>query len=63
MRTSTVRTQALPVLAEVFKETDYLGATLILISEGTGLGKGSLYNFFPGGKGEMLAAVLTGIDF
>jgi AcrR family transcriptional regulator len=28
----------------------------------TGLGKGSLYNFFPGGKEEMAAAVLADVD-
>lgn len=33
-----------------------------MISQATGLGKGSLYNFFPGGKEEMMAAVLADID-
>lgn len=33
-----------------------------IISKATGLGKGSLYNFFPGGKEEMMAAVLSDID-
>jgi AcrR family transcriptional regulator len=32
-----------------------------LIGKATGLGKGSLYNFFPGGKEEMVRAVLTEI--
>ena len=33
-----------------------------ILSKATGLGKGSLYNFFPGGKEEMMEAVLAEID-
>ncbi len=51
-----------PLLAEVFRKHGYEGASLALISEATGLGKGSLYNFFPGGKEEMAAAVLADVD-
>ncbi len=46
----------------MFRKHGYEGASLSLISKATGLGKGSLYNFFPGGKDEMLAAVLGQID-
>jgi len=56
------RSDALPMLAEVFREHGYEGASLSLISEATGLGKGSLYHFFPGGKEEMADAVLSEID-
>lgn len=56
------RSDALPVLAEVFREHGYEGASLSLISKATGLGKGSLYHFFPGGKEEMAEAVLSEID-
>ncbi len=56
------RADALPALAEVFREHGYEGASLSLISKTTGLGKGSLYHFFPGGKEEMAAAVLAEID-
>lgn len=56
------RADSLPALAEVFREHGYEGASLSLISKATGLGKGSLYNFFPGGKAEMAAAVLADID-
>lgn len=49
-------------LAEVFRAHGYEGTTLALISEATGLGKGSLYNFFPGGKEQMATEVLTSID-
>ncbi len=56
------RSDALPALANVFREHGYEGASLSLISKATGLGKGSLYHFFPGGKEEMAEAVLVGID-
>lgn len=59
MRALTHRADALPALAEVFREYGFEGASLSLISERTGLGKGSLYNFFPGGKEEMMTAVLA----
>ncbi|SFJ76368.1 TetR/AcrR family transcriptional regulator [Caulobacter sp. UNC279MFTsu5.1] len=51
-----------PLLAEAFRECGFEGASLSVISQRTGLGKGSLYNFFPGGKEEMGAAVLAAID-
>ena len=56
------RADVLPVLGEVFREHGFEGASLSLIGERTGLGKGSLYHFFPGGKEEMAAAVLAEID-
>lgn len=52
----------LTALAEVFRGHGYEGATLARISEATGLGKGSLYNFFPGGKEQMADEVLASID-
>ncbi len=61
-RTASERADALPMLAEVFREYGFEGASLSVISERTGLGKGSLYHFFPGGKDEMAAAVLEQID-
>jgi AcrR family transcriptional regulator len=56
------RAELLSLLAEVFRAHGYEGATLSLISEATGLGKGSLYHFFPGGKQQMAAEVLDEID-
>jgi AcrR family transcriptional regulator len=56
------RAETLPALAELFREHGYEGASLSLITQVTGLGKGSLYHFFPGGKEEMAAAVLAEID-
>lgn len=41
-----------------FREFGYEGATLDRISKATGLGKASLYHYFPRGKEEMAAAVL-----
>src|SRR5260370_4328744 len=56
------RAELLPLLAEVFRSHGYEGATLALIGEATGLGKGSLYHFFPGGKAQMAAELLAEID-
>ncbi|KUM23462.1 TetR family transcriptional regulator [Mesorhizobium loti] len=56
------RDQLLGIVAEVFREHGYEGASLALIGEATGLGKGSLYHFFPGGKEEMARAVIAHID-
>lgn len=61
-RTVAEKADSLPLLAEVFREHGYEGASLSLISQATGLGKGSLYHFFPGGKEEMMASVLASID-
>jgi AcrR family transcriptional regulator len=61
-RTIAERADALPALGEVFREHGFEGASLALIGKRTGLGKGSLYHFFPGGKEEMAGAVLAEID-
>jgi TetR/AcrR family transcriptional repressor of lmrAB and yxaGH operons len=61
-RILTNRADAVPALAEVFREHGFEGASLSMLSKATGLGKGSLYNFFPGGKEEMMDAVLADID-
>lgn len=56
------RSDVIPALAEVFREHGFEGASISMITEKTGLGKGSLYHFFPCGKEEMAAAVLRDID-
>jgi AcrR family transcriptional regulator len=61
-KTVAERADVVPLLAEVFREYGFDGASLAVIGERTGLGKGSLYHFFPGGKEEMAAAVLKEID-
>jgi AcrR family transcriptional regulator len=55
------RAQIVPLIGEVFREHGFEGASLAAIGAATGLGKGSLYHFFPGGKEEMANAVLDEI--
>jgi AcrR family transcriptional regulator len=62
VRTINQRQDVVPLLAEIFRDLGYEGASLSRITERTGLGKGSLYHFFPGGKAEMAEAVLADID-
>ena len=56
------RSDVIPVLGEVFRELGFSAASLTEITNRTGLGKGSLYHFFPMGKTEMAEAVLNDID-
>lgn len=49
-------------LLQLFRDYGYDGATLAKISKATGLGKASLYHHFPGGKDEMVDAVLEDLD-
>jgi TetR/AcrR family transcriptional repressor of lmrAB and yxaGH operons len=56
------RGQVIAQLAEVFRAHGYEGASLSLITEATGLGKGSLYNLFPRGKEQMAEEVIAHID-
>lgn len=49
-------------LIQVFRRYGYEGATLSKISEATGLGRASLYHYFPGGKEDMAIAVLEHIQ-
>lgn len=58
----TDRAAAVPALAEAFREHGFEGASLAQLGEATGLGRGSLYNFFPGGKEEMAEAVLADVS-
>ncbi|MDX6805706.1 TetR/AcrR family transcriptional regulator [Terrihabitans rhizophilus] len=62
MRAPGERGEIIPKLGEVFREHGFEGASLARITEATGLGKGSLYHFFPGGKDEMASAVLDEIS-
>ena len=61
-RTLHEKADVIPLLAEVFREFGYEGASLSSITEMTGLAKGSLYHFFPGGKEEMAAEILKHVD-
>lgn len=56
------RKHVIAKLAEVFRAHGYEGTSLTLITQATGLGKGSLYNLFPRGKEQMAEEVLAHID-
>jgi AcrR family transcriptional regulator len=60
-RSLAERTEVIAAIAEVFREHGYEGTSLSAITARTGLGKGSLYHLFPGGKEEMAAAILDAI--
>jgi AcrR family transcriptional regulator len=55
------RAEVVDRLGEVFQRLGYDGASLAELSRGTGLGKSSLYHYFPGGKEEMALAVLRNV--
>lgn len=61
-RTVFEKPDVIPLVTEVFRELGYEGASMSKITARTGLSKGSLYHFFPGGKDEMASEVLTHID-
>ncbi len=46
-------------LSDVFRDVGYEGASLVRLSEATGLKKASLYHRFPGGKEQMAREVMT----
>ena len=52
----------IPCLLRLFRQYGYDGASLSKISQATGLGKASLYHHFPGGKDEMVEAVLDYLE-
>ena len=59
---ATNRDQLIATLGETFRECGFAGTSLSEITKRTGLGKSSLYHFFPKGKSEMAEAVLNNID-
>ena len=52
------REELLARLSDTFRRLGYVGASLTDIAHATGLGKSSLYHYFPGGKEQMAAEVL-----
>ena len=52
------RDQLLSRLCDTFRQYGYEGASMTRIAEATGLGKASLYHYFPEGKQQMAGAVL-----
>lgn len=57
-RTVLDRPDAVRALATVFRRRGFEAASLSVIREDTGIGRGSLYHFFPDGKVDMARAVL-----
>jgi AcrR family transcriptional regulator len=51
-----------PTLIQLFRQFGYEGVTLSKISQATGLGKASLYHYFPGGKAEMAEVALLQVN-
>ncbi|GGC69778.1 TetR/AcrR family transcriptional regulator [Chelatococcus reniformis] len=62
VRVVNEKADVVPLVAEVFRELGYEGASMSAITARTGLSKGSLYHFFPGGKEQMAADVLAHVD-
>lgn len=55
------RKLVIQTLTDLFVSSGYSGTSIARISAATGLGRGSLYYMFPGGKAQMLRAVLDTI--
>jgi AcrR family transcriptional regulator len=56
------REEVVDRLLRVFRRSGFEGASLGELSAATGLGRSSLYHYFPGGKDEMARAVLDRVD-
>ena len=54
--------EVLERLLSTFRDHGYDGASLTELSAATGLGKSSLYHYFPGGKEDMAEQVLAHLD-
>jgi len=57
-RTVLDRSDAVLALAGVFRRRGFESGSLSVIQQETGIGRGSLYHFFPDGKTDMARAVL-----
>jgi AcrR family transcriptional regulator len=55
------RAEIINRLRDAFRQYGYEGASVQRLTEATGLGRGSLYHHFPGGKEQMAEAVLDHI--
>ncbi|ACL38046.1 transcriptional regulator, TetR family [Pseudarthrobacter chlorophenolicus A6] len=58
-RTVLDRADAVRALAGVFRRRGFESGSLSVIQQETGIGRGSLYHFFPDGKADMARAVLA----
>lgn len=61
-RTLLDRSDAVRALAGVFRTRGFDGSSLSVIQNDTGIGRGSLYHFFPDGKKDMARAVLDEVQ-
>ena len=61
-RTIFEKADVVPLVAEVFRELGYEGASMSSITARTKLSKGSIYHFFPGGKEAMAGEILAHVD-
>lgn len=55
---SLTREELMARLCDVFRRHGYEGSSMAQIAKASGLGKASLYHYFPEGKAQMAAAVL-----
>lgn len=55
------KNEAIALIAELFREHGYNGTSYAQIMEVSGLGKGSLYHYFPNGKEDIANAALQHI--
>ncbi|TXI12991.1 MAG: TetR/AcrR family transcriptional regulator [Rhizobium sp.] len=62
VRTVFEKSDAITLVAEVFRTLGYEGTSMSEITARTKLSKGSLYHFFPGGKEQMAAEIMAHID-
>jgi AcrR family transcriptional regulator len=60
--TYSSRDEVVERLLSVIRREGYDGASLAELSKATGLGKSSLYHYFPNGKDDMVAAVLDHLE-
>ena len=58
----TSREEAVAAIAAAFRHYGYDGASLSRLSAATGLGRSSLYHYFPNGKEDMAAAAVSHIS-
>ncbi|SDF04345.1 TetR/AcrR family transcriptional regulator [Thalassobaculum litoreum] len=61
-RPAAPREEIVDRLGDVFRRHGYGGASLKLLSDATGLGRSSLYHYFPNGKEDMALAVLDSAE-
>jgi len=61
-RTVLDRSDAILALSGVFRKRGFDNSSLSVIQQETGIGRGSLYHFFPDGKTDMARAVLGQVN-